>query len=194
MLRIIGIGLVASFAIGCTEDASRLNALESRVTALETQLTEVDSKVSLADTRIELLEQENENNPRPRSASYAPNGKGYQTIHTDSGVFMVSLEDLKPYANGYKATFKFGNPQAIDFEDIEVGLRWGPARPADGFKTTKYPDWQKQFQEATQKLAKRLRSGSWNTVELVLAPATAEQVGQIEIQSIKPATVFMITR
>ena len=95
----------------------------------------------------------------------------------------MALVDVKPYANGYKATFNFGNPLSLDVEGAEIELRWGPERPKD-FKTIKFSDWMKQFKTSKQSVTKRLRSGAWNPVEVVLAPATANEIGQIEVTSI----------
>jgi hypothetical protein len=154
-------------------------------------LAATNDKAAFMDVRVESLENETAANVRPKAASFKPAEKGFQNIYTDSGVLMVSLEDVKPYANGFKATFHFGNPQSIDFDNVELDLSWGPARPADGFKTINILDCRKQFQKNKQKVGKRLRGGSWNPVDIIIAPATAEQVGTIEIGTISIPTVFM---
>ncbi|HEY7293010.1 MAG TPA: hypothetical protein VH583_24450 [Vicinamibacterales bacterium] len=114
----------------------------------------------------------------------------YQTIYTDTGVLMVSLENLSQYANGYKARFAFGNPQSIDFDNVEIKLRWGPARPKK-FQPGEQQLWRAKFQTATQKIGKRIHASSWNPTDIILSPATSEQVGVIEIESISAPTVFM---
>jgi len=81
-------------------------------------------------------------------------------------VFLVSLDNLRPYANGYKATLKLGNPLSVAFDGAEIGLRWGPQRPSD-FKVIKYADWMKQFKTSKQSITKRLLGGSWNPVDVV---------------------------
>lgn len=103
----------------------------------------------------------------------------------------MSLKDVKPYANGYKATFDFGNPQSIDFDQVELELRWGPPTPKD-FKSVSYSTWQSQFQEAKQTLGKRVRAASWNPIDVVISPATAEQIATIEINSISTPRVYMM--
>jgi hypothetical protein len=192
MQRVLSLSvLCAVYLTACNQSGTRVTALETKVAELESQLTSSKASLSVAEMRIDQLEKESVENAHPKSASFRPDSKGYSTIYTDSGLLMVSLEDIKPYANGYKATFNFGNPQAIAFDDAEIELRWGPARPAEA-KAAKYSEWLSKFQTSTQKLGKRLKAGSWNPVEVVISPATAEQIAHIEIQSVTVPTVSMM--
>ena len=45
-------------------------------------------------------------------AFLTPGSDGYSTVSFDLGTLTVSLNDIKPYANGSKITLEFGNPLA----------------------------------------------------------------------------------
>ena len=173
-------------AIGCGQSATadRVKALEKKVGELEDDLKTAKETLNVNKIQLDALEDSAAQSEHPKGAAFRPDSKGFEAVYTESGILMVSLKELKPYANGYKAVFDFGNPQSIDFDDVEVELRWGPTRPKD-FKGTNYRDWQAQFQETKQKLGKRIRSGSWNPIEVVFSPASPEQIGTIEIKSIR---------
>lgn len=75
----------------------------------------------------------------------------------------------------------------MSIDGLELDLRWGPAQPKEGFKDnlTGYGDWLQKFKVASQRVDKHLLAGSWNPVDVIYAPATADEIGQLEITAIK---------
>jgi hypothetical protein len=171
----------------------RIAALEKKVAEVQTANEELKNAKDAIELRVNMLEEDMINALRPRSAVFDPVHKEFQPIHTDLGVFLVSLRDISPYANGYKVRFNLGNPMQVNFVGVELELRWGPKRPSD-FKTIKFSDWNAQFKTSKQSLTQTLRAGAWNPVEVIIAPATAEQIGQIEINGITTKTVSLSAR
>lgn len=179
--------VVAVWCCACAREDPRIKPLETKVSQLE-------AAQKLLELRLDLTETNLAAQTRPKSALFTPSDKGYSAIYTDVGVFLVSLDNIQPYANGYKATFQFGNPSAMNFDGAEIELRWGPSRPSDGFQTVKYSDWLGKFQTKKHSINRRLVPGSWNRVDVVIAPATAESIGQIEITSISTSKLSLLTR
>jgi hypothetical protein len=182
--------------VSCARD-SQVKGLEQKVTALEDALETLKTEYEVLKTRVEINETGDIFEPaHPKSASFKPDEKGFQAIYTDYGQFLVSLQEIRPYANGYKVKFNLGNPSSLDFENVEVGLQWGPSRPENGFgpKSISYTDWRKKFKTSKQSVNRRLFAGSWNPVELVLAPASQDDLGSIEITSIAAPRVFLASR
>lgn len=186
-----GFMILLTMVGGCKDP--RVDALQSKVDELEK--TNISTK-ALADSlkiRLDVAEGTIDNNDRPRGASFDPSEHGYSPIYTAYGVFLVSLRDVQPYANGYKATFQFGNPLNLTFSGFEVTVRWGPKRPPK-MHPLQWIDWKKEFAQSTQRLTNVLKPGSWNSVEVVLAPATPENIGTIEISDIITDTVRLSSR
>ena len=178
----------------CGTPDPRVAELEKRVTALEMSQAAADqagfaSEIELLKARADSTDQILGQFPST-SASFATDQKGFQPISTNFGVFLVALDDVKAYANGYKVTFELGNPQAVNFQGADIEVRWGPKRP-DDFKTLKYGDWLKQFRTSKQSTTRILKAGFWNPVEVVLAPAEAGDIGIIEITSISTKSVSL---
>jgi hypothetical protein len=133
-------------------------------------------------------------NSRQYSATFSPSEKGFSAIHTDYGVFLVSLQNVQQYANGYKVTLNLGNPQNLNFTGVKLGLRWGPEMPKEGFEKVSggYKAWQSRFRKSEEKISRTIAGGRWNPVEVILAPASADEIGMIEVTSIETDQVSLI--
>jgi hypothetical protein len=167
----------------------RVAELEKQVATLRDSLEEVKLTASVLESTVNTLPESIRNTLHPASASFDPAKKEFQPVHSgDYGVFLVSLENIQPYANGYRVTFNLGNPMQVSFNGVEMKLRWGPTRP-ENWK--EWAEWSKKLQELTQSVPNTLRPGSWNPVTVVIAPATAEQIGVIEVTEISTKTVAL---
>jgi hypothetical protein len=190
MLRVFLPAVLALLlVVGCAQGGPDVvKNLGDRITRLEASVDSAKAYADLLEQRIISLELD-----RPaKNGLFHPNETGYQLIYSDSGLpLAVSLQSVTPYANGYKARFHFGNPHAMDFEDVDLAFTWGPPYPAKGASEQALVEWRKQQQSGKQMLSKRLRAGSWNPVEIVIAPANAAQIGSIEITGVVTSRVFM---
>jgi hypothetical protein len=167
----------------------RLAELEKKVSDLQQTQEGFKFDIEFLKNRAESLTALDQQS-QPHSATFSPSEKGLQIIHYDSGYLLVSLQDVKPYANGYKATFHFGNPLQVTLAGADVELKWGPKRQKD----MKITDWAARFRSAKQSLTQNLLPGSWNPVEVILVPASPDDVGQIEITTITTKTVRLVNR
>jgi len=91
------------------------------------------TKINVLEIKAGIADEYMSQNERPKSATFSPTEKSFQAIHTDYGVFLVSLQNVTQYANGYKAVFHLGNPMSLTFRNVDLELKWGPERPKDGF-------------------------------------------------------------
>src|SRR2546426_2184412 len=99
------ISVCAMCLISCSKPDPRVAALDEKIAALDAKQTSLAEEANLLKVRLDDVETSVISETRPTSASFAPDQKGFQAVHTTYGVFLVSLKDIKPYANGYKATF-----------------------------------------------------------------------------------------
>lgn len=146
---------------------NRIEELETRekfrlyqLSRLETQFTELSGKVSSFQNSL---------------AIFTPSSKGYTTINTNLGNFLVSLESLTKYANGYKAVFNIGNPNLVTFNGLKIDVGWGE----DTSPTNKNSAPKKKFKTNKITVNKPILPGVWNKISIILAPATAKETGII---------------
>src|SRR5687767_4372372 len=113
--------MVLVTGVGCA-DQTKVAELETKLASLELAHTELQSTVNLLDVRMNTAETDALINALPKTGSFSVDDSGFSTIYSDLGHFLVSLQNVKPYANGYKATFHLGNPHAVNFLDAELEL------------------------------------------------------------------------
>lgn len=139
---------------------TREKFLQFQLTRLQNQFTELSSKVTSFQNPL---------------AIFTPSSKGYTTINTNLGNFLVSLESLTKYANGYKAVFSIGNPNLVTFNGLKINVAWGED------VSNKNSDPQKKFKTNEITINKPILPGVWNRVSIILAPATAKETGIIAL-------------
>jgi len=160
----------ALFLTGCNQDITALKAevtqLRQEVDRQEKLLQEVKST---ADFNSFLLKLQSEQDPR--SVTFSLTDKGYGTVKTTQGIFLVSVEDVQPFANGVKLIMLLGNPQAMAYSGMTLSASWTKAGA---------PDASPQTKEVT--LPQTIRSGYWNKVEMVLAPAKVDEIDKVTLR------------
>ncbi len=105
----------------------------------------------------------------------------FQRVDTDSSTFLVALDRVIPYMNGYKLTVSIGNPSNATFTGARVKVRWGKAYNWAGFTEASYKQWQSTIQQKEIALKEDLVPGAWNPVDLLLVPATKDELGFLEL-------------
>lgn len=105
-----------------------------------------------------------------------PTSKSYQRLDTNTGTFLVSLQDVKPYAGGYKLNIHIGNPYVAGFVGYKLIIKWGKE-----INYENYDEWQKSIRSREVSITETLDPASWNKVELAISPATREELGYLEL-------------
>lgn len=174
------------------DERRRLGLLETGIAVLQSRVDELELRAGRAEAALAAVGRR-----QPDKVDFAPSSAGYRQVATDSGVFLVALDKVTPYANGQKLTFRIGNPQSATFRNPTVAVRWGMPSPAvggmDGNYAKAYAEWQASLQSKSERLLTDIRPGVWNTVTIVVAPATSEEIGYIEY-AMDVGTVSMATR
>jgi hypothetical protein len=88
----------------------------------------------------------------------------FYPLRTNVGTIFVSLKNVTPYLDGYKMNLQIGNPFSITLEGLTINATWSGLSKAKTFETTK-----------------QIFPGKWNNVELILSPATANDVHYINV-------------
>ena len=117
---------------------------------------------------------------RFKSITIDMNYKGFQRLDTDLGSFLVSVDGITPYLNGYKLNIAIGNPSMVEFNGFTLKMQWGKAFDPNGKVTS--ADWKESLKSKEVKFTEHLKPGHWNKIDLALAPAKPEQLKYIEIE------------
>lgn len=159
------------FLSGCLENVNELNqkiiADEKRIDSIEKEIGSLSNRVTELEYKYVYLD---------------PSVKGFERIDTSNGFFLISLIDVKPYLDGYKLILDIGNPTLADYKGFTLNVRWG--RKIKDFKNSE--EWSKSLQRKEVSFTKNLNPASWTKVELILSPATPEQLGYIQLSMETP--------
>lgn len=106
-------------------------------------------------------------------------------LQNEQTQFLVSLESVQPYLNGYKLKFSLGNFYYANCEGISGTIQW---------HNKKYPSLDKDFDanlklynESERKIdfsiAQQVSGGKWNIFEVVAPDMTLEGLSKIRIDA-----------
>jgi hypothetical protein len=174
-MRIPLLLVVAFSAVGCVSEG------DPRLTKAAT----LENDVLLLKTKVDVLERENTVHSgqitnlaakaaqlEVQSHSYAsawfdPTLPGsYRRIDTSAGTFLVSVENVTPYLDGFRVECRIGNPAYATFNGFTLKASWGPHfKEGDDFAK-----WQASSHAKDITLLDRLLPGTWNKVTLVCSP------------------------
>lgn len=153
--------------VGCSQDTgdrtSKLRDLETKIRELETKVNNLSWNQTLNDLG--------------EIAFLTPGGDGYSIIKTNIGNLTVSLEDIKPYANGSRVTLTFGNTTSATINGIKAKIDWGSVG-----KTGAPNNDTAKSKEIT--LTKSLLPGRWTKVSLVLEGVPPAELGFVRLREV----------
>ena len=157
--------------------------LMAQVAALQKKVEYFGSRESLLSSRM------NDKKDREDSVTLDLTHSTYQRLDTDNGFLLVAAEKAVPYLNGYKILLKIGNPLSVSYSGFTAKIKWAKYYDSNQFTNDSYAAWQKSIQQKESSFPDVLEKGSWKKVELIVAPATAEQLGYLKL-SINTKTVL----
>jgi hypothetical protein len=159
----------------------KVDGLAQQVNALSKQLDESNANVARLQNQVSLLQVYTQGiwDTSP-FVLLDPTTRSYSVVKTNLGQLLVSVVDFSPYLNGYKLKLAVGNPSFVTYNGAKLTVRWGaaPKWGAPDFDSSK---WQRNLQSKDLSIPNTLLPGAWNQVELVIAPASADQTGYLAI-------------
>jgi hypothetical protein len=119
-------------------------------------------------------------------AEFSPSSKGYQKINTSVGNFLISLDNIEKYINGYKISFSIGNINAVTYFSSVVVIQFG--QPYDGL--VDYTAWSKSLRTVQVTINKALIPEVWNKVTVILSPVKEEEINYMNV-SLYPSESYL---
>lgn len=150
---------------------SEIESLNRRVSALENKLKKLQGKVS-ADEFFLTLKAD-----RHTSILLHTNSHGYELLDGGEGIFLISVEKVKPYLTGYQITIQVGNTSEAKYSDAAFTLEWGPTYE----KGESGKQWMKKLQTVKQNATRPLYPGTWTPITFILTPATARDLDYLSL-------------
>ena len=169
---------------------------ERKVAELQQQVAELKQVVARLDSSIDSLWREMFQTNAKLDAHRAvqldlASPHKFQRIDTDTGSFLLSVDDAISYLDGYKIRLNIGNPSAAKYDGFKLKVKWSKGYDYSNFKTASYLRWQKAIREKEVSFTETLQPGIWNRVEMILSPAAADELGYLEV-SLDTDTVSLI--
>lgn len=167
-LNLISCSILASMIVGC-DSIDGKNTNSEKISSLENQISQLQTDLSTLNDQI--------SKDNKSYAIFTPGSVGYSIVQSNVGYFVVSLERLTKYANGYRATFNIGNPTLITYNGIRVHVEFGRSYSKD----MSFSDWMNSLNSEDLIVNKQILPGVWNNVSVVLSPASPSDTGFISI-------------
>lgn len=178
-------------AAGTAELKREIDEQAKTIAQMDVQIKDLKSQLEkLADT-----ESQNEIDGRLRdvklflsvmdAATLKPGNEGYATINFDLGKITVSIEDIKPYANGSKISLRFGNLQSTTIGGLKGSIAWG-AVDKDG-QPIMDEKKEKEFS-----FVKDVQPGSWAYLSVMLDGTPPQDLGFIKVGGLTHSSIKLM--
>jgi hypothetical protein len=194
LMIFVSFTLHAQTKVPSSGGTSSILQVQKQLSDVQSELVALRQKVTTLDTALKFDEYLLKNK-QERQESIALNlvDHTFQRLDTDSGFFLISVKDVVPYLNGFKIHLNIGNPLSAGYSGFKVKVRWAKAYDYAKYTEASMNEWQKGIQEKETSLVDVLDAGTWNNVDVIVAPATTEQLGFVTL-SMSVDTVRLITK
>jgi hypothetical protein len=138
-------------------------------------LKDSTSNMQFQLTRLEYAKDANKNIELDMSS------RDSQRLDTDTGSFLVSVNDASPYLDGYRVMLDIGNPSFATYRGFNLTVKWNAKYNWDKFTERSYESWKKTTREKEISYTNSLDPGAWNAVEILLPATDSEHLSYCEI-------------
>lgn len=181
--------LIVIFSISC-DSQERFSKFENRITILEDSLSTLGEQIIYLNSEVWKLNRDKYNRELfenlDKIAYLNPGSSGYSTIKSDLGVLTVSLENVRPYANGSQVTLRWGNILNTAIDGLNMKVEYGSV------DETGSPD-NENAKSREFKMSESLKSGYWNNVNVVLEGIRPENLGFVRIREVYHSGIRLST-
>lgn len=155
--------------------SGRISTLEVENEAGKVKIADLYKRLLGAELKIWVLEATKN---LYASATFDPaEATAYQRVDTIVGPLTISVDDVKPHADGVRVRLNVGNVTTAKFNGGLFKIKWGSRFE----KGTNYREWLGTMREAEHKFTNDLSPGTWNKVTLTLPGVPPEKFGYLEL-------------
>jgi hypothetical protein len=176
-----------AFGCGCSQNNNdQVNGPQAQLDLLKDELKAQENEISSNKLEIKLLANytiQNANdvsnalsiiNARDLKFTWAAvdaRSKGYGFLDSNLGRLLISTDGVENYMDGYKVHLRIGNTTAADIVGFELIYNLYNSTNFFGTERTK-----------TNTMVIPLLTGKWNPVDLVVAPASADELRNLRLR------------
>lgn len=147
------------------------DGIESYTKNLESNLSDYSQRMK-ADLEQQMAQKES------RSTVLDPGSTDYQRLETNSGTFLIAVDQVSAVEGGVRLKLMLGNINFADYKDFKLRVFWGARYSGQG----SLEQWRSTLRGAEFSFGGVLAKGMWNPVDVDLVPATVQDVGYFECQ------------
>ena len=161
--------------------AQKVAQLEAKVAALEAYMEDLAPRLNnFSKDLYETIDQ------RMRFSTdkvvvLNPISKKFAKIETNAGDLLIAVENMSKIHNGYRLTFRIGNPSSATFSNIKLRLLWGRRWDPKNVKPT-YEEWRKSLVGAEFTFGGSLAPHAWTQMSVDATPANIRQFDHLECE------------
>jgi hypothetical protein len=168
---------------------AQLAAVQKQVVALKEELATLHQEVNRLNLTVFQMQLRLDSTLRVELDPTIPHQ--FQRLDTSNGSFLVSLESIEPYLDGYRVVLNLGNPSAASYSGYTLKVRWGPAYNWSQYTADSYEKWQKAVREKEIPFTDSLRGGTWNRAVFIASPTAKDELGFVQV-SLETKTVSLV--
>ncbi|MFA5259768.1 MAG: hypothetical protein WC450_00910 [Candidatus Omnitrophota bacterium] len=190
-LLCFGLGIAMAPVIGADEFTDqKIAQLEAKIAAMEQYMEDLAPRLNnFSKDLYDTIDQ------RMRFSSdkvvvLNPISKKFMKIETNAGDFLIAVENMSKIRNGYRLTFRIGNPGTATISDIKLRLLWGRRWDPKNVRPT-YEDWRKSLVGAEYTFNGTLTPNAWTQVSIDATPANIRQFDHLECEMTVGAVELM---
>lgn len=189
VLLICGVASAGQVAPKPQTSDAQVTALRKEVIALKEDLAALKKEVGRLNFTVFQLQSKLDSTSKVELDPTTPHQ--FQRLDTSNGTFLVSLESIEPYLDGYRVVFNLGNPSAASYNGYTLKVRWGPAYDWSKYSEESYAKWEKAVREREIPYTDSLRAGTWNRAVFIASPTAKDELGFVQI-SLETKTVSLV--
>jgi hypothetical protein len=156
----------------------QIQELKSQIAVLQDKVAASEAKASDLELRLIYLELAKSDY---QSVSLDLTARSYLRLDTDTGLFLVSVQDASPYLDGYRITLNVGNPSFATYNGFKFKVKWNTKYDWTNYSAESYAKWRKANREKEVSFINSLGPGKWNKVELLLPSTSGDQLGYFQL-------------
>ena len=187
MRQVKALVFVLVFGVTALGQSNKATVSSQSTAQTQRELADVRGRLAQVEKKIDLLESQlkfdeyviGTKQERQDSITLNLTEREYQRLDTSNGFFLVAVEEVVPYLNGYKISVSIGNPAYAKYNGFKVKVSWGKKYAPAQYTEASFSEWQKTIQEKETSMTNILEPGTWNKAEIIVAPATADDLGYV---------------
>jgi hypothetical protein len=194
-LKLAVLALATFLQIGC--QAQKPKGEDPAIDELRGKIKSLETKLDGIRVRVHTIES---HSSRYSSVSLDPTEKGYGRIDSNSGFFFVSVHKAEPYLDGFRLVLAIGNPSGVSYNGFKLKVAWSKDLPqtTEGESSEEYEKKFNQYEASNKEkeysFIETLHPGSWNTITLIISPASAEELKNATVESLETDQISLVKR